>query len=106
MSEGDDVMTDPVQESRSFQPQQSTPRQERWPEDLQASDSVASSALIHRVRWHTGLSQADFAATYRIDPDHLRNLERGLARPDSALVAYLAVIDRAPDVVRAALSTC
>ena len=42
----------------------------------------------------------------RIDPDHLRDLESGLARPDSALVAYLMVIDRAPDVVRAALTTC
>ncbi len=62
--------------------------------------------LIHRVRWHTGLSQADFAATYRIDPDHLRELERGLVQPDSALIAYLTVIDRAPAVVSSALSTC
>ena len=69
-------------------------------------DDVASSVLIHRVRWHTGLSQAEFAAVYRIDPEHLRDLERGLARPDSALAAYLTVIDRAPDVVRAALTTC
>ena len=99
-------MTDPVQESRSFEPTRSTPRQERWPEDVQTSDSVASTVLIHRVRWHTGLSQADFAAAYCIGLDHLRDLERGLARPDSALVAYLTVIDRAPEVVRAALTTC
>ena len=70
------------------------------------SDGIASSVLIHRVRWHTGLSQADFAATYRIDPDHLRELERGLVQPDSALIAYLTVIDRAPALVSSALSTC
>ena len=98
-------MTDAVQEPRSFQPE-TAPRERRWPEEAQAFDAVASSALIHRVRWHTGLSQAEFASAYRIDPDHLRDLERGLVHPDSALVAYLTVIDRAPDVVRAALTTC
>ena len=69
-------------------------------------DAVASSVLLHRVRWHTGLSQADFAAAYRIDPGHLRDLEGGLVQPDSALMAYLMVIDRAPELVRAALTTC
>ena len=99
-------MTNAVQEPRSFEPAESASRQERWAEEAQAFDSVTSRALIHRVRWHTGLSQADFAAAYRIGLDQLRDLERGLARPDSALVAYLTVIDRAPEVVRAALTTC
>lgn len=97
-------MTDPVHELRSFEPAQ--PSAERWSEEVRSFDAVASSALIHRVRWHTGLSQSEFAAAYRIDPEHLRDLESGLVQPDSALVAYLMVIDRAPDVVRAALSTC
>ncbi len=99
-------MTNAVQEPRSFEPAGNAAREVRWSEEVQAFDSVASRALIHRVRWHTGLSQADFAAAYRIGLDHLRDLERGLARPDSALVAYLTVIDRAPEVVRAALTTC
>jgi len=99
-------MTHAVQEPRSFEPAESRTQPERWVEEADAFDSVASSALIHRVRWHTGLCQAEFAAAYRIDPDHLRDLERGLVQPDSALVAYLTVIDRAPDLVRAALSTC
>ena len=99
-------MTDAVQEPRSFEPAEMAPREGRWTEEAQAFDAVASRTLIHRVRWHTGLSQADFAAVYKIDPDHLRDLERGLAYPESALVAYLTVIDRAPDVVRSALSTC
>ena len=93
-------MSDPALEPRSFEDGASNA------ETADPLDGVASSVLIHRVRWHTGLSQPDFAAAYRIDLDHLRDLESGLARPDSALVAYLMVIDRAPDVVRTALSTC
>ena len=93
-------MTDPALEPRSFEDAASAA------EEAEAFDPITSSVLIHRVRWHTGLSQADFAAAYRIDPEHLRDLERGLAHPDSALVAYLMVIDRAPDVVRSALTTC
>ena len=93
-------MTETALEPRSFQ---DTPSE---PDTADPFDAVASSVLIHRVRWHTGLTQAEFAAAYRIDRDHLRDLESGLARPDSALVAYLMVIDRAPEVVRAALTTC
>ena len=90
-------MSDPALEPRSFQ-ETAAP--------AASFDAVASSVLIHRVRWHTGLSQADFAAAYRIDAEQLRDLERGLVRPDSALMAYLVVIDRAPEVVLAALTTC
>ena len=93
-------MSAPALEPRSFDEGQ--PEMDTTP----SFGTVASSALIHKVRWHTGLSQADFAAAYRIDPDHLRELERGLVQPDSVLVAYLTVIDRAPELVRAALTTC
>ena len=68
-------------------------------------DAIRSSALIHRVRWHTGLNQTQFAEAYRIDLDHLRSLERGDLQPDPLLVAYLTVIDREPARVRAALET-
>ena len=71
-----------------------------------AWDVVSSRALIHRVRWHTGLSQTEFADAYGIDLDHLRALEQGAVLPDRALVAYLTVIDRAPEAVRTALRTC
>ncbi len=102
-------MTDPELEPRSFQPAhlaESAHGAARWAEEARSFDAVASRALIHRVRWHTGLSQADFAATYHIDLGHLRELERGQMQADSALIAYLTVIDRAPEVVRAALTTC
>jgi DNA-binding transcriptional regulator YiaG len=78
-------------------------RQPAWGEET-AWDAITSRALIHRVRWHTGLSQSEFASAYDIDLDHLRALERGAVQPDRALVAYLTVIDRAPDAVRAALA--
>jgi putative transcriptional regulator len=65
--------------------------------------TISARALIQKVRWHTGLTQIQFAETFRIGLDWLRDLEMGRARPDAPLVAYLRVIDRAPDVVRAAL---
>ena len=90
-------MTQAMLETRSFLPAAAgLPSVRDW-------DSVAPSALVHRVRWHTGLSQSAFAEAYGLDLSHLRALERGDARPDDAMTAYLTVIDRAPDLVRAAL---
>jgi putative transcriptional regulator len=66
-------------------------------------DAIPARALVQRVRWHTGLSQSAFAAAFGIDPDRLRELERGGAEPDPVLQAYLRVIDRAPETVRQAL---
>ena len=72
----------------------------------QGPDAAPARALVQRVRWHTGLSQSDFADVYGIELEHLRALECGALAPDRALVAYLTVIDRAPDMVQAALRTC
>ncbi len=91
-------MTQAMLEIRSFQPAAPAPS------PLRDWDAVAPSALVHRVRWHTGLSQSAFAEAYGLDLGHLRALERGEARPDDAMTAYLTVIDRAPDAVRAALT--
>ena len=99
-------MIGPMNEPRSFLIREETSESssdERWMDALDAWDAVASSALVHRVRWHTGLTQSQFADAYRIDPDLLRALERGQIQPDSALVAYLTVIDRAPEMIRATL---
>ncbi len=65
----------------------------------------ASAVFVHRVRWHTGLSQSEFARTFRIDLERLQTLEDGAETADSALMAYLTVIDRAPDAVRTALNS-
>lgn len=73
--------------------------------DEQADPGHARSAraLVQGVRWRTGLSQGEFARAFGIPSDLLAALELGQARPDTALCAYLRVIDHAPDVVREAL---
>ena len=101
-------MTHPAPEARSFLPSSRADAaysDAGWADETESWEAVAPSALVHRVRWHTGLSQAEFAAAFAIDPEHLRALERGAAQPDSVLVAYLTVIDRAPELVRSALRT-
>lgn len=64
---------------------------------------METARLIRRVRARTGLSQSGFAKTYHINQGRLRDLEQGRTKADSALVAYLAVIDREPDAVKRAL---
>lgn len=59
---------------------------------------------VRRVRERTGLSQSGFAKTYRISVGRLRDLEQGRTKADSALMAYLAVIEREPDAVKRALT--
>ena len=73
--------------------------------DDQADPGHARSAraLAQGVRWRSGLSQPEFARAFCIPADLLAALELGQARPDTALTAYLRVIDHAPDVVREAL---
>ena len=63
----------------------------------------SARALVQAVRWRSGLSQDDFARAFCIPLDQLAMLELGQARPDTALTAYLRVVDHAPDVVREAL---
>lgn len=60
---------------------------------------------VRTVRGHTGLSQASFARTYHINLARLRDLEQGRRQADSAMLAYLAVIAKAPDLVRRTLGT-
>ena len=64
---------------------------------------LAAARRIREVREHTGLSQASFARAFRINVARLRDLEQGRTQPDSALLAYLAVIDKNPELVRRTL---
>ena len=64
---------------------------------------VEAAGVVRRVRARTGLSQGSFAKRYRISVGRLRDLEQGRTKADSALLAYLAVIDREPDAVNRAL---
>jgi putative transcriptional regulator len=64
---------------------------------------VRSARLVRQARLHSGLSQAAFAKIYRINVVRLRDLEQGRTQADSALLAYLTVIEREPETVRRAL---
>lgn len=55
------------------------------------------------VRRALGLTQAAFAARFRIPLGTLRDWEQGAAEPDAAARAYLTVIARDPAAVAAAL---
>ena len=61
--------------------------------------------FLRSVRESTGLSQAKFAETYRINPARLRDLEQGRTRPDSVLRAYFTLIAKRPDVVLECLAS-
>jgi putative transcriptional regulator len=60
---------------------------------------------VRLVRTASGLSQAAFAERYRINLARLRDWEQGRTMPDSAALAYLAVIEREPDAVMRALAS-
>jgi urease beta subunit len=66
---------------------------------------MSSSRQVQAIRRRTGLSQARFAAEYRINVGRLRDLEQGRTLADSALLAYLTVIDREPELVKRTLAS-
>ena len=66
--------------------------------------AVCARAEVQRVRWLTGLSQDAFARSFAIDPDALRDVEAGRARPNAAFRAYLKVIARDPGGVSRAVN--
>jgi putative transcriptional regulator len=80
----------------------SDPDNPPWTADEMAR--VAAARRIQAVRQRTGLSQAQFAAEYRINVGRLRDLEQGRTRADSALLAYFAIIEREPEVVKRVLA--
>ncbi len=62
-----------------------------------------TARLVRAARANTGLSQSAFASTYRINLARLRDLEQGRTQADSALLAYLTVIEKEPAAVERAL---
>jgi DNA-binding transcriptional regulator YiaG len=71
---------------------------------------VAARALRHpevsvrEVRTRLGLSQAEFALSFGLELDTVRNWEQGRNRPDPAMRVLLAIIERRPEIVRAVLT--
>jgi putative transcriptional regulator len=68
------------------------------------SARIAMARRIQAIRRRTGLSQAQFAAEFRINVGRLRDLEQGRTRADSAMLAYLTVIEHEPELVRRSLA--
>ena len=58
---------------------------------------------VRLLREGLGLSQSEFAERYRINVARLRDWEQGRSMPDSAVLAYLTVIEREPEAVKRAL---
>jgi len=60
---------------------------------------------VWAVRAGTGLSRAEFARRFALDPRALQDWEQGRRRPDRAARAYLTVIARRPEAVDEALAS-
>jgi len=58
---------------------------------------------VRAIRKELGLSQHDFANTYRIPLATLKGWEQGRRQPDATASTYLNVIARLPDAARTAL---
>jgi putative transcriptional regulator len=65
---------------------------------------VPDDVDVHAIREKTGLSQFQFAERYGFNPRTLQEWEQGRTKPDSAVRAYLTVIDRNPEAVQIALN--
>ena len=60
---------------------------------------------VRKIRAATGLSRAEFARRFALDPRALQEWEQGRRRPDRAARAYLTVIARKPKEVEEALAS-
>ena len=58
---------------------------------------------VKAIRNRLGMSQDVFADRFGFTAARIRDWEQGRSKPDSAIRAYLTVIDREPEVVARAL---
>ena len=68
------------------------------------STNIPEQIDVRAIRERIGLSQAQFAQIYALNPRTVQDWEQGRAEPDVAVRAYLTVIDRNPRAVRRALA--
>lgn len=59
---------------------------------------------VRTIREALGLSQQEFARTYRIPLATLKGWEQGRRHPDRTVAAYLSVIAQMPEEARRALA--
>ena len=67
-------------------------------------ERIGAARAVKRARVATGLSQNVFAKRFRINAARLRDWEQGRTLPDSAALAYLAVIEKEQAVVERVLA--
>ena len=60
---------------------------------------------VKRIRAKAGMSQAEFARSFRINPRTLQEWEQGRRKPDATTRAYLAVIAKNRQAVLRALAS-
>jgi putative transcriptional regulator len=60
---------------------------------------------VKRIRTKAGMSQAEFARAFCINPRTLQEWEQGRRKPDATTRAYLAVIAKNREVVLDALAS-
>ena len=66
-------------------------------------DELSRGIFARRVRLARetlGLSQKEFATRFNINLRRLQDWEQGRFAPDLAILAYLKIIEREPDLVR------
>ena len=69
-----------------------------------AHEVALPSVDVRAARRKLGLSQAKFAAAFKISPSTLRKWEQGTRQPHGPARVLLTVIDREPEAVKRALA--
>lgn len=65
---------------------------------------TTKSVDVRRIRERLGMTQEQFALSYGLDIDTVRNWEYGRREPDQAAKSYLTIIDREPVMAQEALA--
>jgi len=96
-----DVMTDEEVLAAARSDPDARPLEDRAPSRLGPPRRVS---FAKHIRFKLGMSQGEFAETFRIPLGTLRDWEQHRREPDQAARAYLEVIAREPEAVRRALT--
>lgn len=65
---------------------------------------VLTPAEIRAIRAGVGMSQSDFANTFRLSLDTLKGWEQGKRKPDAAAANFLRMIEADPEFVQRTLA--
>ena len=70
---------------------------------FRSRDPRSGEIDVVAIRARTGLSQRAFAERFGLDPRAVQDWEQGRRKPTRSVASYLRVIDKAPELVAAAL---